>query len=156
MFYIFHPQFLSEAFQLRTRDTHVSQCASLGGPLHNHFATTFGLHRDSSLNTSRYFHITDGLVPDIMHDVLEGCLAYEAKELLKYLIHSGTITLANLNSIIRSFPYVGSDARNRPIEVSVATLSSSDHNLKQTGMSLRFNIHSHQQFICIAFTYKIV
>ena len=85
-------QFLSEDFQSRTWDTHANQCASLCGPLHEHFATTFGLHRDSIINTSRYFQVTEGLVPDIMHDVLEGCLAYEVKELLKYLINNGTIT----------------------------------------------------------------
>ena len=67
-------QFLSESFQPRTRETHASHCASLGGPLHSHFATTAGLHRDSILNTSKFFHVTEGLVPDIMHDVLEGCL----------------------------------------------------------------------------------
>ena len=27
--------------------------------------------------------MVDGLVPDIMHDVLEGCAQYEVKELLK-------------------------------------------------------------------------
>ena len=53
--------------------------SSLGGPLHDHFATTFGLHKDSTLNSS-FFHATEGLVPDIMHDCLEGCLQYEIKE----------------------------------------------------------------------------
>ena len=52
------PQFSSEAFQSRTRDTHANQCASLGGPLCEHFATTFGLQRDSILNSSHYFHVT--------------------------------------------------------------------------------------------------
>ena len=67
---------MSEAFIPRTQETHASQCVSLGGPLHDHFATTFGLHRDSILNTSQYFHVTEGLVPDVMDDVLEGCLPY--------------------------------------------------------------------------------
>lgn len=63
-------QFVSEAFQLRTRATHNAQCSSLGGPLHNHYATTYGIHQDSILNSSRYFHVTDGLVPDVMNNVL--------------------------------------------------------------------------------------
>ena len=48
--------------------------------LHDHITTTYGLHRNSILNTSKYFHIVDGLAPDIMHDILEGSLQYEIKE----------------------------------------------------------------------------
>ena len=79
--------------------------------------------------------MTEGLVPDIMHDVLEGCLAYEVKELLKQFIRSNIITLAELNGALRCFPYIGSDARNKPTEVTSKTLSSPDHNLKQAGMT---------------------
>ena len=139
------PQFLSEVFQPRTRDTHANQCASLHGSLHGHFATTFGLHRDSILNTSRYFHVTEGLVPDIMHDILEGCLAYEVKELLKYLIQNRTITLTEFSGIVKSFPYIGSDSRNKPTEIAASTLSSSDHSLKQTGM---LHVHVFLDYSC--------
>lgn len=106
----------------------------LGGPLHDHFATTYGLHRNSILNTSAYFHVTDGLVPDVMHDCLEGCLPYEIKELLKHLFRSHILTLSDLNEEIQSFPYVGSDAKNKPSPIAATTMASSDHSLKQTGM----------------------
>ena len=59
---------------------------------------------DSILNTSRYFHVTEGLVPDIMHDVLEGCLPYEAKQLIRYLTASNIISLEDLNHIIETLP----------------------------------------------------
>ena len=62
------------------------------------------------LNTSRFFHITEGLVPDVMHDILEGLLPYEAKELIKHLISEKVISLSELNKAIESFPYVGPDA----------------------------------------------
>ena len=45
-----------------------------------------GIHHDSILNSSQFYHVTEGLPPDIMHDILEGALQYEVKELLKYLI----------------------------------------------------------------------
>ena len=48
-------QFVAEAFDSRTRKTHATHCASLHGPLHNHFSTTYGLHRHSIVNSSRYF-----------------------------------------------------------------------------------------------------
>ena len=31
-------------------------------------------------------YVTEGLSPDIMHDILEGALQYETKELIKYLV----------------------------------------------------------------------
>ena len=71
-----------------------------------------------------------------MHNVLEGCLPYEVKELLKYLIQDNVITLSGLNSTIESFPYSGPDAKNKPIPIASTTLSSADHNLKQTGKVL--------------------
>ena len=49
-------------------------------------ATTYGIVRDSILNQSQFFHVIEGLAPDIMHNVLEGVLQYETKELLIYII----------------------------------------------------------------------
>ena len=126
-------QFVSEAFMPRTRETHADQCSSLDGPLHDHYATTFGLNRDSVLNTSRYFHVTEGLVPDVMHDVLEGALPLEVKELIRYLISKKTVSLSELNEALESFPYAGLDACNKPTPIALSTLSSRDHLLKQTG-----------------------
>lgn len=42
-------------FQLRTRVTHQTHCSSLGGPLHDHIATTYGLNRESSLNKLAHY-----------------------------------------------------------------------------------------------------
>lgn len=130
---IFILQFLSSEFQARSRETHASQCASLEGPLHDHYATTFGIAHDSILNTSRYFHVTEGLIPDVMHDVLEGVLPYVTKELLKYFLREDIITFSDLNSAMESFPYTGLDSQNRPVPIARTTLRSSDHKLKQTG-----------------------
>ena len=106
-----YQQFLSEEFEARTRETHANHCSHLGGLLHDHYATTYGLHRDSSLNSLRYFHVTEGLVPDIMHDCLEGCVQYEVKELLKYLSSTRILSLSTINNLIQSFPYMGPDAK---------------------------------------------
>ena len=128
-----YAQFFSEAFQPRTRETHTLQCASLGGPLQAHFSTTYGLHRDSILNRSRYFHVTEGLIPDAMHDILEGILPLETKELLKHHIAAKVFSLADLNKATESFAYARPDSRNKPAPISSKTLSSNDHALKQTG-----------------------
>ena len=131
----FSPQFTATAFQLRSRETHSYHCSLLDSTssLRDHVATTYGVVRDSILNTSKYFHVTGGLVPDVMHDVLEGCAPYVVKELLKYLDQNSIVTLDELNDQIETFPYVPLDARNKPTQIPGTTFSSSDHTLKQKG-----------------------
>lgn len=53
-------------------DKHCEEIQS-GNVLQQHNATTNGVERSSILNTSKYFHVVDGMPPDIMHDILEGC-----------------------------------------------------------------------------------
>ena len=64
-----------------------SHCEGLGRPLHDHIATTYGVVCNSALNACRYFHVTSGMVPDIMHDILEGSLELCMQHLLIHLIH---------------------------------------------------------------------
>ena len=72
---------------MRTRSTHASHLADLNGPLHDHVAKTYGVTTQSILNSLQYFHVVDGLVPDVMHDILEGTVQLTLKCLLKYLIY---------------------------------------------------------------------
>lgn len=71
---------------------------------------------------------------DIMHDVLEGTLAYEVKELIKYLRSSNICTLKHINRKLKSFPYGYAEVGAKPSEITVDHLSASDHKLKQNGM----------------------
>ena len=48
-------------------------------PTYKLVAITYGLTHDSILNSSLFFHMTNGLPPDCMYDILEGCLQYEVK-----------------------------------------------------------------------------
>lgn len=107
-------------------------------------SVTYGVQRDSILNNSKYFHVTEGLSPDIMHDVLEGCLQYETKELLKYLIiEEKLFTLDHLNNRIEFFPYFYSDATDKPVAVAMNSLLSSDHSLKQSGKYISYLLALH-------------
>ena len=101
--------------------------------LHDHASTTYGIVRNSILNESTYFHVVDGLVPDIKHDVLQGCAPYMVKELVKYIISEHIIMHQELNYHITMFPYSPIDARNKPTVIPSATLYSSDHSVKQKG-----------------------
>ena len=121
-------------FQLRTRQIHKHHCEQLQGPLHDHITTTYGLQNDSILNSSKFFHVIDGLIPDVMHDILEGSLQYEVKELLKHCIHTENyFTLDQLNNKINEFPYVLTDKAARPAMIAPTVLGSADHSVKQKG-----------------------
>lgn len=100
----------------------------------------------------RYFHVTEGLIPDVMHDILEGALPLEVKEFLKYHIRKKTFSLSNLKEAMETFPYGGIDSSNQPTPIAATTLSSSDHLLKQTG---QFNITSLDfivYYVCCSYT----
>ena len=75
-----------------------------------------------------------------MHDILEGCLQYEVKELIKYLVlQLKVISLSMLNYKIESFPYGYIDSPNKPSLISATSLNSPDHTLKQTGTCKQWN-----------------
>ena len=123
--------------QLCTRVTHALQCANLGGPLHDHISTTYSLQRESILYSSKYFHVMEGLSPDIMHSKLEGCLQYET---IKYLMQEQTLlSLDDLNSRIDNFPYCYADVTNKPMPIAATSLSSTGHSMKRSGQFIIFH-----------------
>jgi hypothetical protein len=83
------------------------------------------------LHQSKYFHITEGLVPDITHDVLEGCLPYKMKEMLNHFIRLKIISVSDLNDLILSFLYGVTDMCNKPSLISANTLKSEGSATKQ-------------------------
>ena len=89
----------------------------------------------SVLSELKYFDVTSGsLMPDVMHDVLEGVLQFEAKLLLRQFIHHDHyFTLAQLNQQIEALELGFSEVKNRPTPISHATLQEGDNHLKQSG-----------------------
>ena len=75
-------QFKEECFELRTRTQHLQHCASLDDEAKS---KEYGVNFRSVLLDLQYFNLCNGsLLPDVMHDILEGALQYEFKLLLKY------------------------------------------------------------------------
>ena len=125
---------------MRTRTTHANHVADLHGPLHDHIATTYGVVEESILNECRYFHVVDGLVPDIMHDLLEGSAQLTLKCLLRYLIsEKKCFSLKTLNKRILSFKYGHADVKNKPSEINKTSLFTSD-KLRQSGQFILLKI----------------
>lgn len=118
---------------MRTTEIYDTHCQDLGGPLHDHIATTFGIVCNSSLNACKYFHVMEGLVPDIMHDILEGSLELCLRHMLIHFIHGEKLfTLRILNDRLASIKYGSSEIKNIPTLLTASHLTPDGH-LKQSG-----------------------
>lgn len=123
---------MEKYFILRTRNGHNHQCQLIDQD--QELSKTYGVNRRSVLCNSRYFHVVDGLPGDAMHDVLEGVLQYECKEMLKeFVFNEKYFTLDQLNERIRYFDYGYFNDKNKPSPIARQTLRSESNSLKQKG-----------------------
>lgn len=127
---------------MRTPEEHDTQCSEVEQDSTNSKSREHGINYRSVLNELKYFHTCNGqLLPDIMHDVLEGGLQYEAKLVLrKFITEDKYFTLDELNSRIRAFDVGYMNTKNRPTPIAQSTLTSDDNSLKQNGMKLTFRL----------------
>ena len=73
----------------------------------------YGINRKSILNELIYFNMCNGsLIPDIMHDLLEGTLQYEVK----------LTSLDYLNSKVSNLELGHMESKDRPSFISMKTL----------------------------------
>ncbi len=73
---------------MRSDLTHIKllERQDLSAADHRHFSTVYGVNRQALLSTLKYFSVCSGaLIPDLMHDVLEGALPLEVKLMLKVI-----------------------------------------------------------------------
>ena len=125
-------QFLEKYFTLRTPAGHNHQCQLIVE--NQELSKTYGVCRRSVLCNSRYYHVVDGLPGDAMHDVLEGVLQYECKEMLKeFILKEKYLTLEQLNDRMTQFDYGYFNDKNKPSPISRQTLKSDNNNVKQKG-----------------------
>lgn len=122
--------------KLRTPTEHNQQCAEIEQDATNSLSVEYGINTTCILNGLKYFHTCNGaLIPDIMHDILEGGLQYEVKLMLNKLIYEDKyFTLEVLNFKLENFDYGYLDVKNRPSPITTDTLTASSSNsLKQNG-----------------------
>lgn len=79
-----------------------------------------------------------------MHDILEGVLQYECKEMLKLLIKQEKIfTLEQLNNRIQLFDYGYMNDSDKPSPIQQRTLDSDNNSLKEKVIMILLSCHSH-------------
>jgi hypothetical protein len=135
-------QFREILFHLRTKVGHDYQCDIVEREPGS--GIIYGINRRSSLCNSRYFHVIGGLPADSMHDILEGVLQYECKEMLKIFINEDSyFTRKELNDRIKDFDYGYYNDKNRPSQISSLTLNNNSNSVKQKGsVPLQYIIYS--------------
>jgi hypothetical protein len=102
-------------FIRRTIASHDLQTAGLETNSHEHFAKVYGLNNKSILNELEHFHVVEGLVPDLMHDLHEGILPYVLCLLLHYFITEKIFfTIDQFNHALLNFNYGFSDVKDKP------------------------------------------
>lgn len=95
-----------------------------------------GLKRDSVLNNLSFYHVSDNVAVDIMHDVLEGVGPYEVKLVLNSLIEQKHLTLEKLNYRITSFDYGFCDKGNKPSVISKRDLGNPEGPMRHSASQM--------------------
>ena len=130
-------QFLESQFQLRNKEDHEKQCNMLKNDDSGKCSKEFGIYRNACLNELKYFNVCDGsLIPDIMHDMLDGVLQYEVKLMIQYMITiEHYFTLDMVNTKLENLDLGTSESKNRPTSIPHTTFTSDGNSLKQNGKS---------------------
>lgn len=100
-----------EKFVTRTKQSHsrhvelVKQDQTL--------STAYGVTGESCLSSPSLFDVTQGLPPDIMHDVHEGVISFILKHVVGAIVSSGFFTLEQLNERLAKFSFQAGDKKSK-------------------------------------------
>ncbi|XP_041472583.1 uncharacterized protein LOC121421848 [Lytechinus variegatus] len=92
--------------------------------------SVYGVKGKSPLNELQYFHVIDGLPPDPAHDLLEGVCPWLLQKILTNLKDQKILDISDINAVLTTFKYKGSDKVNRPSKFLSVT------NIKQTASQM--------------------
>lgn len=95
----------------------------------------FGVNHRSILLELKYFDLCSGvLLPDPMHDLLEGVLQYEAKLVLHHcILEKKYLSFAEFSDILECVELGYMESDDRPTPITKAMLSGTEKNLGQKG-----------------------
>jgi hypothetical protein len=118
-------QFTESKLVLRDKTSHLKQLEELeesDNPTQT--SKMYGVNsRSALLNLTHFDMCGGGMVPDIMHDILEGVLQLEMKLLLRQLIKNKDIDLTSINDKIRDFELGYIEVKDRPSNIDATSLN---------------------------------
>ncbi|GFS37816.1 uncharacterized protein LOC106175700, partial [Trichonephila inaurata madagascariensis] len=96
-----------------------------------------GVKSDCPFNELGYWHVTNNLVVDVMHDLLEGWCATETHLILhQYIFKDKFLTLSVLNDRISNFNYGKCDSRCKPVPIKREKLLNLDGSNGQSASQM--------------------
>jgi hypothetical protein len=118
-------KFLDREFVARSQEDHVEYCKALENEeLQDHYSRLYGINQISILDSLLYFNVIGGLVPDIMHDILEGVLPLTLAKFILHCIEKRYFTLKELNYLIKNFDYGHSEVVDKPSLIKMEHLQN--------------------------------
>ena len=108
----------------RTKETHALHCKGLLTSAAEHFKKLYSITHDSIFNELMYFNVIGGMVPDVMHDLLEGVLPRTICLMLLDHIKKKYYTIEQLNHALVNFKYGHSEVKNKPSVITVVHLKN--------------------------------
>ena len=97
-------------------------------------ASAYGLKSNSCLNELQFFHVVEGLPPDLAYDVFEGFSFDSISNILESLVTLKRFSLQEFNNILSGFEYARIDKANKPQPLKIN--SSISFRLKETACEM--------------------
>jgi hypothetical protein len=101
-----------EACIIRTSDAHKCHVQSVLAD--RDLRHVYGVFGDCVLSCLKYFDPISCLLPDVMHDLLEGIMPYVVNLAIKKLVGERIITTKQIHELMSSFVYGISDSTDKP------------------------------------------
>lgn len=131
--------------KVRTREKYAS-CVKVAESLEViDYRQTLGVRRYCLLNELNYFHITENISADILHDVYEGAMPFSLKLIINFMVAS---KIVNKNEFIKMVEYYDYGELHRMNKPSILLLDKT--NLGQNGSQSKC-LFLHFPFICAKF-----
>lgn len=128
-------------FELRDRVSYEEQCTALENPLlakqRSHWSKMYGVNSRSVLDRLKSFPVTENLIQDPMHCLLEGVCGQEIALMLNYIVFDHALVSLNwVNGKLQAFPYDALDAPNRPNPIEKKHITAPAMFVKQKASSI--------------------
>nr|XP_023659190.1 uncharacterized protein LOC111839475 [Paramormyrops kingsleyae]XP_023659191.1 uncharacterized protein LOC111839475 [Paramormyrops kingsleyae] len=109
----------------RTEQSYRNHLQELGTSGRN---SEVGIKSDSPFNQLSFFHVCQpGLPPCLGHDLFEGIVSSDLALFIGYLVKNKHFSYLHLNRCIDQFKYQGSDAHDKPADVSPGSNKLTGH-----------------------------
>ena len=109
-------------FMTRTPKGYLNQVSAIEA--NPQLSKLYGVKENSCLNGLKFFHVIDGLPPDVGHDFFEGVVPEVLRVVVVSLIQDGLFSLEDLNLAINNFKYASCDKANKPQTIHAKTLAN--------------------------------